>query len=69
LKQLTITYRDYQPGKHIVDGEDFAFQCEDGGWSIQTDVEEKVAAGLRHVLSHMEVGDSLKIIIEHQESK
>jgi len=65
MKKIQIAYCDYQPGKHIDDGDDFAFQsCDTKGWITQSDVEGIVHAALSHVLSTLKPGDKLSVTIE-----
>jgi len=66
-RTLEISFRDYQPGKHIDGGLDFAFQlCDTKGWIAQNDLIETVQSLLNHVLSTMLPGDSLRVTIEVQ---
>ena len=64
--KIQITYQDYQPGKHVVEGDDFAFQTDTSGWVTQEDVEGKVEAVLSHVLDTLQPGDKLSVTIEVQ---
>lgn len=63
-KKLVISYKDYVPGAHIVDGDAFEFLNERGGWSMREDVEGKALAALQHVLNTMQAGDKLTITYE-----
>ncbi len=65
MRRIQISYSDYQPGKHVIDGDDFAFQNPDTkGWITREDVEGKVEAVLAHFLDTMQSGERITITVE-----